>query len=134
MISIRSTLKALLAALLTATALIFILAFIAYKGSDPHRLLSVFGMSAFFTSCLVGGAVSRRGEGTKILNTVLFTAIFIFLCFVMSVILGKNTDITRHLLCYAGGICSSFLGALFLGGGKRKKPKGLKKYKHTRGK
>ena len=132
MISIRSTLKALLAALLTAAALIFILAFIAFRTPDPHKLLSVFGTVAFFKSCLAGGAVSRRGEDAKILNTVLFTAVFILLCFVLSVTLGKSADIPRLLICYAGGVCASFLGALFLGGGKRKKPKGLKKYKGLR--
>ncbi len=127
----RSVLKALLAAVIAATVLIFVFAFIAYKSEDPAKLLPTLGMIAFFVSCFTGGAAARRREG-NILNSLVFACIYIFLCFALSLIFGGDRETGKILLTYLGGIASAVLGGILFAGGRQKKPKGLKKYKRIR--
>lgn len=134
MISIaRSTLKALLTALITATVLIFILSFVAYKISDPNKLLSPLAMIAFFSSCFAGGVSAARGKG-GLAGSVIFVLSYILICFALSLILGGKTEISKLLLTYSGGVVAAVLAAFFFSGAKKKKPKSLKRYKNNRSK
>ncbi len=134
MISIaRSTLKALLTALITAAVLIFILAFIAYRTSDPEKLLGFFGMAAFFVSCLAGGISAARDKG-GIAGSVIFVLMYILICLALSLVLGSKAGMSKLVLIYLGGIAAAVLGTVLFPGGRSKKPKNLKRYKNNRSK
>lgn len=127
----RSVLWALLAAILTAAVLIFIFALWAYNSDDPSSLVGIFGMAAFLLSCFTGGAVSRRGGGS-ILNSLLFAAIYILICFALSLIFESERGIATVALTYLAGLASALIGGMLFAGRKAKKPKTLKKYKKMR--
>ena len=123
----RSVLKALLAATLTATVLIFIFAYVAYITPDPSRYAGILGMTAFFLSCLAGGGVGRR-EGGNIIASLVFGVVFVFICFVLTLVFPPQRDMGTRLLTYLGGILAAVIGAMIFRGKKSKKPKSLKKY------
>ena len=127
----RSTLKALLTALITAAVLIFILAFIAYRTSDPDRLLAIFGMAVFFVSSFMGSAVAKR-ELNSVMGSIIFCAVYILVCLAVSLVLGNKPGIVKLLLTYGAGMAASVLAAFIFSGGKGKKPKSLKRYKAHR--
>ncbi len=127
----RSVLKALLAAIITATVLIFIFALWAYNSDDPSALVGPLGMTAFFISCLAGGIASRRGEG-NILSSLIFGVVFIFVCFALSLIFESERGMGTLLLTYLGGLAAAVLGGIFFGGKRAKKSKALKKYNKTK--
>ncbi len=123
---LRSVFKALLAATLTATVLIFIFAYAAYISPDPSRFAGILGMAAFFLSCLIGGIVSRRGG--NILSSLVFGLVFVSACLALSLVFQSQRSIGTRLLTCLGGLASSVAGGMIFGGKKSKKPKSLKKY------
>lgn len=129
MISItRSMLKALLAALITAAVLVFILAFAAYKSADPRKLLGVFGIIALFVSAFAGGFTAKR-ETAGVAGSIIFAVLYILVCLAVSLIMGNKPAALNLLISYLGLMGSALIGGICAGGGKRKKPKSLKKYK-----
>ncbi len=128
---VRSVLWALLAAILTAAVLIFIFALWAYNSDDPSAMVGAMGMSAFFISCFSGGIVSRRGEG-NFLSSLTFGAVFIFVCFALSLIFESERGAGTLVFTYLGGLAAAILGGIIFGGKKAKKPKTLKKYKKSK--
>lgn len=123
----RTVLKALTAAILTAAVLVFIFGIIAYNSADPSRLAGLLGTVAFFSSCLAGGIVSRRGQG-NILCSIAFSVIFILVCFSLSLLYNSQRSITTVLLTYLAGVITAVIGGILFGGKKTGKPKSLKKY------
>ena len=128
---VRSVLWALLAATLTAAVLIFIFALWAYNTEDPSAMVGPLGMTAFFISCFAGGVVSRRGDG-NILYGITFGAVFILVCFALSLIFESDRDAGTLLLTYLGGLAAALVGGILFGGKRAKKPKTLKKYNKTK--
>lgn len=123
----KSILKALIAAIIAATVLVFIFALLAGKNEDPSKLVAPFGEVAFYLSCIVGGALAGRGGG--LVADLVFGAIYILLCFFASLVAGGEINAVGTALTYTGGMVAVCLGGMVFSGSGKRRSRAFKKYK-----
>lgn len=129
---IRSILKALLAAGITAAVLILIFAFAAFKSNDSTANVELFGRISFFAAVFAGALVAAKTTDKNALGTAfIFGGIFTVISYAVSLAMGGGS-LSKVWVMYLGAAAMCLIGGFV--GSKRKpgKPKSFKKYKKAR--
>lgn len=111
--SFLNSLKSLAAAFLLAALLIFIFNFIALKGDDPSKNISLFAYTALFLSSFFGGIVTSLINKEKgLIGGTVTGALYAIIIFITSLFLCKDGDfdLVKAFLICIGLIAISALG------------------------
>lgn len=129
--TVRTTLKALLVSVITTTVLILSFAGISCKMSDPQKLIPLFGTLILMLST-VAGAIAVAGNSDGILNSVIFSATYILLVFLISLFFKSEKPIGITALCYVGAFISGCAVGFVFSKRSSKKTKSYKHFKKAR--
>jgi len=114
----RNTLKALLVAVGSVTALLFILSYVSYKSPDPDKFLSLFAYAALLIGAVLCGAVSSRiNKKDGLICGALTGALYSLLLLMGSAICGMGDSFNPLLtlvVCAVSVLISSVFGILFV--------------------
>ena len=83
-----SSVKALAAAILTASLLLFVFAFVALKADDPMKNIPLFAYITIPVSAAVGGVFCTRSDD-KLLCALLFAAEFVVVMLTAGAVCGE---------------------------------------------